>query len=186
VNAWRPADFNHEATNFRLTGAHRRTECQRCHVGGKYTGLPLECQGCHSADYNQTSQPNHAVVGFNAQCQDCHGTEAWQPVERFPSSIDHDKTLFPLLGRHRTVACGECHVGFVFKGTSTQCGVCHESDFNAAQNPDHSAGGFGGDCLTCHTMDGWRPATFDHASTKFPLQGAHVAQPCQACHVNGK
>ncbi|MFA6235548.1 MAG: hypothetical protein WC824_15370, partial [Bacteroidota bacterium] len=185
VTAWVPAKFDHSLTNFRLTGAHQRAVCQACHIGGVYTGLPLECRGCHEQDYNSTSQPNHQLLGFTQQCQDCHSTEAWQPVDRMPDNIDHDKTRFPLLGRHRTVACIDCHIGMRFTGTPLECFACHENDFNDSKNPDHVAGKFERDCLTCHTMDGWKPATFDHATTKFPLEGAHVTEPCESCHVNG-
>ncbi|MCB2204042.1 hypothetical protein KQI65_04780, partial [bacterium] len=185
VNAWSPADFDHSLTNFRLTGAHVRTACQSCHVGGQYSGLPLDCQGCHDEDYNRTSQPDHALVGFDRQCEECHNTEAWQPIERMPISIDHDKTRFPLLGAHRTTDCVECHAGLVFAGTPVECFACHEKDFNDAKNPDHVAGSFDRECTTCHNMDAWKPADFDHARTAFPLEGAHAAEPCVSCHVNG-
>ncbi len=185
MNAWSPAKFDHDLTSFRLTGAHQRALCQSCHVNGQYAGLPLQCQGCHVEDYNRTSQPSHQLLGFTQQCEDCHNTEAWQPIERMPVSIDHDRTRFPLLGRHRTVDCIECHVGLRFSGTPLECFVCHESDYRGAVNPDHAAGGFDHGCLQCHSMDGWKPATFDHATTRFPLEGAHLAEPCASCHING-
>lgn len=55
LTTWRPAKFDHSLTSFRLTGAHQRAVCQSCHVNGQYSGLPLECQGCHLADFNRTS-----------------------------------------------------------------------------------------------------------------------------------
>lgn len=185
LDAWKPAAFNHDQTNFRLTGAHLRTECQMCHVGGRYTGLSLDCQGCHNANYQQTTRPNHQLVGFTKFCEDCHNTNAWQPVERIPSSIDHDKTRFPLLGKHLQTPCEDCHVNKVFGGTLSRCFDCHEKNYRAAMNPDHVSGIFSQDCLACHSMEGWKPASFDHSATAFPLSGKHTTATCEACHVAG-
>lgn len=42
-------------------------------------------------------------------------------------------------------------------------------------------------CSACHTTDGWTPArqrmAFSHASTGFPLVGAHERAECAACHL---
>ena len=40
TGAWKPANFDHSKTRFALTGAHERTECARCHVGGRYSRHP--------------------------------------------------------------------------------------------------------------------------------------------------
>jgi hypothetical protein len=38
-------------------------------------------------------------------------------------------------------------------------------------------------CETCHNGQQWKQLkTFDHSSTKFVLEGAHVTVPCAACH----
>jgi hypothetical protein len=37
----------------------------------------------------------------------------------------HDRTNFPLIGKHRTLGCRECHLNLVFEGTPTDCEVCH-------------------------------------------------------------
>jgi len=44
-------------------------------------------------------------------------------------------------------------------------------------------------CSACHTTTGWRAKgtsaegkKFDHATTGFPLAGAHVGTPCVGCH----
>ncbi len=42
------------------------------------------------------------------------------------------------------------------------------------------------DCQDCHTTDSWSKmrdsVLFDHATTGFPLLGAHAAAPCAGCH----
>lgn len=37
-------------------------------------------------------------------------------------------------------------------------------------------------CELCHTVAGWSGARFAHERTGFPLEGAHSAVSCQACH----
>jgi hypothetical protein len=37
-------------------------------------------------------------------------------------------------------------------------------------------------CDACHSAAGWRPVTFDHSRTGFPLEGRHVSATCRACH----
>jgi hypothetical protein len=38
-------------------------------------------------------------------------------------------------------------------------------------------------CEACHSANSWKDLTgFDHASTAFPLQGAHRAVSCADCH----
>ncbi len=41
----------------RLTSA---SDCSTCHSGGVYQGLTTLCYACHQADYNGTTNPNHA------------------------------------------------------------------------------------------------------------------------------
>ena len=37
-------------------------------------------------------------------------------------------------------------------------------------------------CDACHSAAGWRPVTFDHSRTGFPLEGRHLAASCKSCH----
>jgi hypothetical protein len=44
----------------------------------------------------------------------------------------------------------------------------------------------GGQCESCHNVQGWSPSTFtmaDHAKTGFPLAFPHAAVKCASCHV---
>jgi hypothetical protein len=181
--AWKPASFRHEATRFPLTGAHQAVGCDRCHAGGRFTGTSSECQSCHQADYQRTTNPNHASAGFPMQCQNCHATAAWRPA----SSVDHNRTRFPLTGAHQRLSCDRCHVGGRFAGTSTDCVSCHRGDYDRAANPNHRSSGFPTQCQGCHSTNGWRPATgVDHSRTRFPLTGAHQGVSCDRCHAGGR
>jgi hypothetical protein len=97
--------------------------------------------------------------------------------------FDHSKTGFPLLGLHAGLRCDKCHAPGAKKAPLAhgRCLDCHV-DIHRGQFASRSDGGA---CEGCHTVDGFLPARFtviDHANTRFALTGAHLAQPCVACH----
>ncbi|MBT8492139.1 MAG: hypothetical protein KJO07_03685, partial [Deltaproteobacteria bacterium] len=175
TRSWSGAQIDHNEV-FYLAGAHRRLDCQACHADG-YTGTPRECYGCHQDDYMAVPDPNHRRAGYSTQCTDCHNATAWDEVE-----LDHG-AIFPLTGAHNAVDCAGCHASG-YAGTPTDCISCHRADYNAAQDPDHRAGGLATSCLDCHTTHGWSNAAFDHQGD-FPLTGAHNAVDCAGCHSSG-
>ncbi|RMF58017.1 MAG: hypothetical protein D6748_09890, partial [Calditrichaeota bacterium] len=178
-NGWAPADFNHDLTQFPLTGAHQTIECADCHDGGVFTALPTDCFSCHNVDFNNTLDPNHVSNNFNHDCTQCHNTTAWTPA-----NFDHANTQFPLTGAHVPLECVACHANG-YDNTPIDCFSCHQTDFNGVSEPNHVTNNFSTDCTMCHNTDAWNPATFDHANTNFPLTGAHVPLPCIACHSEG-
>jgi hypothetical protein len=181
TSAWKPATFSHTNTAFALTGAHTSLACTQCHVNGNYQLQFTDCYACHSTNYAQPTNPNHVLGNFSHTCNSCHTTTVWTP-----STFSHSTTAFQLVGAHQAVACNLCHVNNVYKGLPhASCWDCHSGTFNATTNPNHVAGGFGHDCTTCHSQTAWQPATFNHASTKFPLTGAHTTIACSQCHTNG-
>ncbi len=180
TTAWTPATFDHNATRFPLTGGHRTAACAACHTNGTYTGTTTACVGCHQARFDATTTPNHKTSGFPTVCQSCHTTTAWTPA-----TFDHNATAFPLTGLHKSVSCASCHGDGVYKGKTTACSGCHLTRYNATSKPAHQANGIGTTCQTCHTTNGWTPATYDHGATRFPLAGAHRAVSCAGCHGDG-
>lgn len=180
TSAWSGAKFNHDATAFPLTGAHRSTTCVSCHSDGVYDGKPTACMSCHMTDYNN-AVPNHASSGFSAAaCATCHTTAGWAGA-----GFNHDATAFPLTGAHRATTCASCHSDGVYAGKPTACMSCHMADYNSAV-PSHSAAGFSAAaCATCHNTTSFTGATFNHDVTAFPLTGAHRATTCVSCHSDG-
>ena len=61
------------------------------------------------------------------------------------------------------------------------CITCHQSDYDA----NHTGSNFPTTCTTCHNLDTWADATFDHvtASNGFNLLGAHEMLQCTSCHT---
>ena len=179
VNGWSASTFDHAKTMFPLQGAHRTVDCSSCHPNSRFVGTPMDCYACHQTDFTAAKAPDHAANAFAHDCTTCHTSLGWRP-----STFDHSKTTFQLLGAHRTVDCVSCHPGGKFAGTQSTCFACHQSDYNNAAS--HVASQYAHDCLTCHTMDAWSLASFDHSKTTFPLQGAHMSIPCSACHKSGQ
>ena len=179
ASSWAGAKFDHTAmTKFPLTGAHANVSCAGCHVGGRFAGTPANCYGCHAATFNATTNPDHRKGGFATDCSLCHTTADWQNAK-----FDHSITKFALTGAHATLQCTQCHVGNNFNNASAQCSSCHLTDFQKTTNPNHVTAGFSQDCSTCHSTTNWQNAKFDHATTKFPLTGAHAKVQCTQCHV---
>jgi hypothetical protein len=118
--------------------------------------------------------PHHR---FPADCGICHVPDRWDAL-RDDFSFDHEEEAgYPLEGAHAQAACLRCHNdrGPVQVYANRGCGGCH---------PDPHTGSLGPDCRRCHEQTSWRPTglVVEHARTRFPLMGAHVAAPCESCH----
>jgi hypothetical protein len=175
--------FDHNSTDFPLTGAHLTTDCALCHIGNVYTGTPTECSACHTDNFNQTANPPHGALGLSNDCASCHTTDpGWAPA-----SFGIHNQFYALNGAHATVAndCATCHNGN-YNNTPNTCIGCHTPDFNGAADPNHVANQFPQDCATCHSETAWIPSTFNHNNV-WPFTGAHiaVANECAQCHVGG-
>ena len=181
TNGWDDlSNFNHNLTQFPLTGAHITEDCINCHQQG-YNNTPIQCFGCHEDDYNNpANDPNHITANFPTGCEVCHNTTAWQPA-----TFDHNLTTFPLTGKHITVNCQDCHVTG-YTGTPTDCYSCHQVAYENVQDPNHVLGGYSTNCTDCHTTNGWDDlSNFNHDITQFPLTGAHITTDCINCHQQG-
>ena len=156
--------FNHARTDFPLTGAHTRAACGACHKTATFSDVAFSsCTNCHTDVHKQR---------FGATCTSCHTTTAWRT-----STINHDRTAFPLRGQHAAVACTGCHTSPTaqVKPPSATCSACHA---------DPHQGAFRQDCAACHTESGFRNVkpVFDHSTTRFPLIEKHAPLSCDRCH----
>ena len=181
--AWNQATFNHNNTNFQLTGAHISVECSNCHTGG-FTNTPTECSNCHITNFNNTTNPNHISLNLSNQCQSCHTTNpGWKPA-----TFSIHNNFFQLVGAHAAIQnnCASCHItGYIT--TPTECYGCHQSDYANTTDPPHQTSQFPTDCLPCHSQNAWTPATFDHDNPYFPIySGKHRGKwtSCSDCHTN--
>ena len=118
----------------------------------------------------------------STDCTLCHTVNDWTS-----SNFDHNiTTTFPLTGAHTTVDCASCHTNGFTGGTPSTCVGCHQTNYNASTNPNHTAAKFSTDCKTCHTPVAWAPSSFNHnTATTFPLAGSHIGVSCISCHASG-
>lgn len=178
-------NFRHSKTGFTLKGQHAKQECNACHNPKRikdpklkkkkstYLGLNQDCLSCHD-DYHQGK--------LSTKCTECHNFDSWKNAERF----DHNKTKFPLLGKHLKVACIDCHKVEVINGKKVQkftglnfanCTPCHKDVHNNK---------LGQNCKQCHSEESFAfnksMKAFDHDKTDFKLVGKHKLVDCKQCH----
>jgi hypothetical protein len=141
---WTGAGFNH--AGFPLTGAHRTTACIQCHAGGVYHGLSTACFSCHQNDYDNTTNPPHALSGFPTTCQNCHNTASWQGA-----TFNH--AWFPIQsGHHSGFTCVQCHAN-PNDYSMFACINCHTHDQASTDAQHRRVGGYvynSTACYTCH------------------------------------
>jgi hypothetical protein len=165
--SWAAARFDHDRTEFKLTGAHERIACNACHIAGHYKPTPNSCNGCHATDDEHRGSRGE-------DCGRCHTTMQWKTAK-----YDHLKeTGFALLGAHDKLDCLGCHRSGNYKDKIPKdCNGCHKAD-------DAHATRFGGKCENCHNNEQWKPVNYDHlARHQFALLGAHAKITCDACHT---
>ncbi len=174
TKAWKPSTFNHDVdTKYVLKGKHHTIACKDCHTGNLYPQSPKEklsqeCYACHKKD-----DKHKESLGTN--CVACHTEKNWKEIAKF----DHEKTKFPLLGKHAKVECKECHKSQMYKEAPKDCFGCHQKDDKHKTN-------LGKECAECHNEQDWKntEGRFKHDKTKFQLRNAHAAPTvkCVACH----
>lgn len=166
---WKKTSFDHAKTRFPLRGGHAKAACVACHVQPPgVVKLSLACNSCHQKD-----DPHAGQLG--PDCASCHADTSWTRPVRF----DHGIAAFPLVGKHGAVACAGCHQTKRYKDAPTACADCHRKE-------DPHRGAYRLDCAACHNPAGWPNWSFDHAKTRFPIDGRHVGLACDTCHRPGR
>jgi hypothetical protein len=116
--------------------------------------------------------PPHVALSQEIGCRACHTEASWTEV-RFA----HERTGFPLEGRHVAAGCKACHPAGFAAPVKGSCAACHR---------DPHAGDLGARCGGCHDATSWaaRFGAEAHRRTNFPLSGRHAFIPCDECHGN--
>lgn len=185
MDAWTPVTkFNHENADFKLRGKHLIVDCKECHKttikNGKefqqFSGIPFnDCKSCHQDPHENK---------FGQDCNKCHQESSFLAL-RDMDFFDHTVTDFPLEGMHVGVDCRKCHTeSFSNPIDFSQCKNCH-NDYHEGEFVENE---ISPDCKECHSLQkGFEFTSFtiaDHQNSDFPLDGAHIATPCFACHVD--
>lgn len=181
--------FDHGHTRYPLTGKHLEVACDRCHLAAAlapkrdpaghlvpvYRPVPHDqCSACHQ-------DPHAGRLGPG--CDGCHTTKSFTAIAR--DRFDHDRTRYPLRGRHAAVPCTGCHDFRKPDGKRppfATCIGCHSDPHGGTA----TLAGKPVDCEACHTVTGFSPASFtvaQHQATRYPLEGRHREVPCGGCHA---
>ncbi|MGA9118965.1 MAG: hypothetical protein WB699_06330 [Bacteroidota bacterium] len=135
VDGYSPSLFTidgHRDTPFPLRGAHRAVPCSQCHPSGVSGGKAKvvfrrtkygKCSDCH-----EDVHAGEFAGRMPKSCETCHSVDRWRAT-----NFSHDKTRFPLDGKHRNLPCDKCHqptrIGTksvrTFNGLPIACEGCH-------------------------------------------------------------
>lgn len=180
--------FDHDVTRFPLIGKHERVSCQRCHIGGQFSGTPTNCRSCHgSAAARAETRPGPNHIPVQTDCSNCHRPRFWEPARMDHSFVD-DRCETCHIGNLASTKspghiqssdrCGDCHgtrrwegARFDHSSITGNCFTCHNGSTATGKNPGHIASG--NDCEICHSTRAWSPAGFDHSS---------ITTNCVTCH----
>ncbi|MFI5253008.1 MAG: cytochrome C [Bacteroidota bacterium] len=185
-NGWKEPvkkGFDHNLTEFKLIGKHATVKCAQCHTK-IVNDKPVEklhmafqkCINCHVDKHEGVF-----AAKFANDCTLCHTEQGFTPSTFKPTR--HDESHFPLKGAHAATLCLACHKNtrtdkLVFYFDNLQCTTCHNDPHKGIFKKTMGNTG----CLTCHSNDQWKTISYDHAVTKFPLNGKHSRIACVDCH----
>jgi len=191
--------FNHDITDYPLTGKHKELDCKSCHfesVGQSKANISKlvisnflkkkmefeSCQSCHLDAHSGQFLKN----GIVEKCEDCHTTARFQPSTF--TELNHSKLTFQLTGAHSSVSCIDCHKktenkNWIFHPLKTECLTCHKDVHQEQANKWMTKSDSGIlQCESCHRVDDWKTVSFDHSKTEFLLTGKHNNLDCIECH----
>jgi hypothetical protein len=179
--SWKQIDMEREAhPGLNIQAGHAKVQCRTCHDRGNLVSPSRgkRCVSCHA--------PVHEAK-FGDDCADCHAQIRWLGLPDALGRRVHDKTAYPLEGKHETTECDACHSPKLPRPKRYRqlvfgrCADCHK-DVHKGQFDDRQAG----ECATCHSLAGFAPTRFGvelHATSRFALDGGHEAAPCASCHT---
>jgi len=119
---WEDADFDHQLSNFPLTGRHIDVTCEQCHATGQFAGLSTSCASCHG-------DPVFHAGLFGFDCASCHTTNNWSARYRgkHPGIADEGGSGV----NHGGTSCRGCHTKTLHTAT---CGNCHDGNEGGEKN----------------------------------------------------
>jgi hypothetical protein len=134
--------FDHSRTHFPLDRRHAALRCTACHDGSQPRAPQPICRSCHG-------DPHRGRTLLD--CGECHRADRWTLVR-----FDHDRTIFPLRGRHFTTPCRDCHTNDLWTGLRAECVSCHRGDRQTADANLAFHRTVGIECGDCHKPFGWK------------------------------
>jgi hypothetical protein len=176
--------FDHDLTDFTLKGSHKEVDCFSCHKTSEDPLLVFRDRGNINENNCVKCHKDVHEGKFGTDCAKCHRETSFRSL-RSMDFFDHNVTDYPLEGQHVQVDCKECHKkSYTSPIDFSACNNCH-ADYHKGEFKEN---GVSPDCVACHSLEkGFDYSLYtleQHQKTEFPLEGAHVATPCFACHVS--
>jgi len=185
---WKPSLYTvarHQSSAYPLLGKHAEASCDKCHLpAGPDTLYHVKhdaCINCHQDAHGR----QFAAAPYFDGCQFCHTVDGFRPSTF--TLARHQETRFHLNGGHAATTCAECHKPRAgqyplppaqYKFETLTCVGCHQDPHQGELSTQSKH-----DCDVCHAVRSWKDVrAFDHATTAFPLHGAHRAVRCAECH----
>lgn len=183
--------FDHNLAGYELTGRHKS--------GWSSKGQKIDCRSCHKPDLIAEPELKKKKLSSDWDMNALIVTKMCtrRPLAATVQNVTLPMNLNPLpnsttinqialRGRHKTVACIDCHLketkngepyqrfsGIVFKN----CNSCHKDAHNNNLGPN---------CKECHTETAFTDrdglSKFNHNNTLFALKGKHKQVNCKECH----
>jgi len=160
--------------------------CFDCH--NLFWGIPdKKCLKCHEILKKQEKEGTGMHRLWKKPCIECHSEHGGYSSEIFHVDhklFPHEKTTFPLKGKHIKTPCEKCHKNPLrrsYFGLSTTCFSCHQkTPHQRIKNTE---------CKACHTESSWKDMrkvqalnSLKHDAFNFKLLGKHKKVKCPKCH----
>ncbi len=169
---WEARLFDHDnKTKWPLVGNHRDVLCD--------SAIPAATSPRTVASHAPASTATRRTTRTTASSARA-ASAATSPTGRSPSITTIPRSRdWPLVGKHETVRCQDCHKSIRFKPTPTDCNGCHGE-------PDVHRGQLGTLCGRCHDEKSWKNVRTQHDVPAIRFAGAHDRVTCYKCHTQGK
>ncbi len=202
------ATFDHfeHGPGMDLVGAHASLDCADCHAENTPQSVEAlaglgphpearTCASCHDSPHSTPFLQGIADLAQAAQgprgCVVCHTAEDQSFAFEEPAITPalHLASGFPLEAPHDDADCTQCHgptdSPYEWRYLSRAANACAECH-NDPHEGQFDTGPFAQEgCIACHQKTAFEPHAFTqdlHRLTQLPLEGAHQALECQACH----
>jgi hypothetical protein len=133
--------------SFPLVEGHSGVECRTCHKDAPYGDVPGTCDGCHSDDYDASTNPDHNNLVLPTTCADCHSIRSWN------GAVLGKYHKFPITsGKHSGADCEDCHTTGMPWSDFT-CLSCHEHRKSEVDKKHDEVSGYAYEssaCYRCH------------------------------------
>jgi hypothetical protein len=192
IAGWKPTKWNHSQTPV-------ANQCSACHTGGfppasgltanhipykSLSGVSVaNCDSCHKGGYVSWNPGKfHTNVSVSTQCSTCHMSPSFGATARPATAIHNGQTVCESCHKSTSTWLGSKPDHGLFN-SGTNCSSCHNGNAASGKIASHIPTSV--NCVSCHSVTGWKPTKWNHSQMP-------VTNQCSTCHsgafppANGK